>query len=187
VVTGETGSGTSSDTLMRSTFQTERDKKMRKQSIVAHATMIVALVLALSAAALAADPYVGTWKLNVAKSKINIGPVNIKRSTLTITAQDNGIKVVEDYVEADERASHLEFAAKFDGKDYPVTGVSDFDTNVLQRIDSNTWSEVLKKAGKEIFRARCVVSKDGKTLTRTEKEKNAKGEEIINTFVYDKQ
>ena len=45
---------------------------MRKQSIVVRATMILALVLALSTVALAADPHVGTWKLDLAKSIYNL-------------------------------------------------------------------------------------------------------------------
>jgi hypothetical protein len=134
----------------------------------------------------AADPHVGTWKANMAKSKFNPGPPP-KSDRLTTTAQDNGIKAVEDFVEADGKAYHIEFAAKCDGKDYPVTGFPYMDTVAIRRIDANTFEGVAKKAGKEVLRIQEVFSKDGKTLTFTEKGKNAQGQDMNNTWVYDKQ
>jgi hypothetical protein len=148
--------------------------------------MICALVLALAVIAMAADPHVGTWKLNVAKSKINSGQPD-KSGTVQCEAQDNGVKMVGDSVDAEGKAAHSEFAAKYDGKDYPFTGDSDIDTISLKRIDANTWAEVLKKSGKEVLSGRNAVSKDGKTMTRTFKGKNDKGQEFNNTAVYDKQ
>ena len=95
---------------------------MRKHILVA---MTAILVLALATVAMAADPHVGTWKLNVAKSKFNPGPPP-KSDTITFTTQDNGIKLVEDIVEADGKAYHIGFAAKYDGKDYPFYRISGF-------------------------------------------------------------
>jgi len=159
---------------------------MQKHSIVVHTTMIFVLILALAILAMAADPHVGTWKLNVAKSKFNPGPPP-KNDTMAFTAQDNGIKLVEDPVEADGKARHIEIAIKYDGKDYPLTGSPAIDTLALRRIDANTFKAVAKKAGKEVLRAREVFSKDGKTFTLTEKGKNAQGQAINNTWVFDKQ
>jgi hypothetical protein len=45
----------------------------------------------LGAAAQAADPQVGTWKLDVAKSKYSPGPPP-KEITLTIESQPDGLK-----------------------------------------------------------------------------------------------
>jgi len=159
---------------------------MRKHSLEVSITIIVTLVLALAAIALAADPHVGTWKLNLAKSMINSGPPN-KSEIDTFTAQDNGIKLVGDSVDADGKAGHSEFIAKFDGKDYAFTGDSDADTVSLKKIDANTWDEVLKKAGKEVGTGRNAVSKDGKTMTHTSKGKDAKGKDYTDISVYDKQ
>jgi hypothetical protein len=159
---------------------------MRKHSIVVSVMMVTAVILALSTVALAADPHVGTWKANLAKSKFDPGPP-LKSDTVTITAQDNGIKLVEDFVLADGKAYRIEFAAKYDGKDYPFTGYPEIDTIALSKIDANTFHYVTKKAGKEWSRIREVFSKDGKTLTLTEKEKDSKGQTFNNTTVYDKQ
>ena len=62
-----------------------------------------------------ADPLVGKWKLNVAKSK------GAKSGSTTIEAAGKGVKFSVDYVSADGTAGPWEFTAKFDGKDYPVT------------------------------------------------------------------
>ena len=156
---------------------------MRKHLLVITVTII--FVLALATVALAADPYVGTWKMNAAKSKFNPGPP-FKNDTLRFTAQDNGIKLMEDFVEADGKTYHVELAAKYDGKDYPVAGDPVIDTVAMKKADANTFDGVLKKAGKEMFRFQEVFSKDGKTLILTEKGKNSQGQ-INNTKVFDKQ
>ena len=49
---------------------------MRTRSLVISATLISALVLALAVIALAADnPFVGTWKMNPAKSKFSYAAI----------------------------------------------------------------------------------------------------------------
>ena len=103
------------------------------------------------------------------------------------TVQDSGTKLVSDGVDSDGKPFHAEFTAKYDGKDYPFKGESDIDTVALRRIDANTWSEVLKKDGKEVVSGQNAISKDGKTMTRTVKGKTATGQDINNTIVYDKQ
>ena len=148
--------------------------------------MLMLAVFGLAGMLWAADPHVGTWKLNVAMSKINSSPPP-KSEIATFTAQENGLKLVVDIVESDGKAVNVTYAAKFDGKDYSVSGITDADTIVIKRVDANTFSELFKKAGKEVGSASLVVSKDGKTLTRISKEKNAKGQEVTNTAVYDKQ
>lgn len=156
---------------------------MRKQSIVVLTLAI--LTLALATVAMAADPHVGTWKLNLDKSK-GTGPAP-KSATVKIVAQNNGIKSVRDGVSAEGQASRVEYAAKYDGKDYPYTGSQTIDTIAFRKIDANTFDIVLKKAGKEMAREREVFSKDGKTMTRTVKGKDAQGQDINITAVYDKQ
>jgi len=75
----------------------------------------------------------------------------------------------------------------FDGKDYPFTGYPEIDTIAINKIDANTFDDVLKKAGKEVSRIREVFSNNGQTMTFTEKAKSSKGQDVNNTYVYDKQ
>ena len=147
--------------------------------------MLFLAVFGLAGLLFAADAFVGTWKQNVAKSKLANPPPNSQ--VLVFTAQENGLKLLADGENANGTTFHVEFTAKFDGKDYPLTGSSDGDTIAIEKIDANTFTERFKKAGKEVLNAHLVVSKDGKTLTRTINRKDATGKEVTNIAVFDKQ
>src|SRR5215467_1585441 len=49
----------------------------------------------------------------------------------------------------------------YDGKDYPVTGIPDWDTIARKRINAYKMEITHKKAGKVVSTATSVVSKDG--------------------------
>ena len=133
----------------------------------------------------AEDSMAGTWKLNVAKSKFNPGPA-LKSGTLKIETQGTGIKCALDPVDAKGNARHAEWTAKYDGKDYPAGMVPFADTIALNWVDDHTVDAVYKRGGKEILNERWVLSKDRKTLTMTQIEKNSTGQGFNNTLVYDK-
>jgi hypothetical protein len=143
-------------------------------------------VPALSLVAFGADSNIGTWKLNLAKSKYSPGPPP-KSQTLKFEAWEDGVKYTADGIGADGKPTHGEFAAKYDGKDYPFTGNPDADTISYKRVDANTVEAVTKKDGKTTISAKAVISADGKTRTLTMTGKNAKGQDVNNTVVYDKQ
>ena len=134
---------------------------------------------------MAGDPHVGTWKLNPAKSKYNPGPPP-KSFTVQIQAQDNSLKYVFAGVGAEGKTFHDEATSKFDGKDYPFMS-SYANAIVSRRINANTVEFVTKKSGKEVSRWREVISKDGKTITATEKGKDEKGKDFNRAEVFDKQ
>jgi hypothetical protein len=142
--------------------------------------------LVLGSIAHAADNQVGTWKLNVAKSKYSPGPAP-KDGTLTVESEPNGLKITIHGTDAEGKAVHMEFSPKYDGKDVPATGMPGADTINMKKINDYTVESVSKKGGKPLITTRSVVSKDGKTRTSTQKGKNAKGEKVNNTLVYDKQ
>lgn len=159
---------------------------MRTSSLTISATRMLMMSLALSVAAWGADSHVGTWTLNLAKSKYSPGPAT-KNATLKIEAQGDGLKFTLDGTDGEGKPVHAEFTAKFDGKDYPATGLPNADTIALKRIDANTIEAVAKKDGKVVTTTRSVVSKDGKTRTSTQTGKNAKGQDVNNTLVYERQ
>ncbi len=95
---------------------------MRTRTLVAGVAVLVAFVaLAATTTAQGKEPWVGTWKLNLAKSTYSPGPP-AKSLTVTITAPDGGIKQVVDTVPATGAALHYESTGKFDGKDVPIEG-----------------------------------------------------------------
>src|SRR5215813_10544203 len=122
-----------------------------------------------------ADPIIGTWKLNLAKSKLIPGPPP-KSQTVTYEAVGQGVKVTVKGTDAEGKPVDYQYTANYDGKDYPVTGNPDWDATSLKRIDANTVEFTRKRAGKVVGTATIVVAKDGKTLTLTAKGVNAKGE-----------
>jgi hypothetical protein len=138
----------------------------------------------LNAAALAqpSDPLIGTWKLNVAKSK------GAKSGSTTIEAVGKGIKFTVDLVAADGTASHWAFTANYDGKDYPVTGNSPYGNAVaLTRVDAKTLKISSKQDGKVTTTSTIVVSEDGKTRTTTIKGTDVKGQPVDVVSFYEQQ
>ena len=155
-------------------------------------TFATVLVLAAVASGLLlaqSNPAIGTWKLNVAKSKYSPGPPP-KSQTSTIEAAGNGVKVTTEGVAGDGSKIAYSYTANYDGKDYPVTGTgtpSGEDTIALKRVDANTFTSTGKKAGKVVTTNRTVYSQDGKSRTITVKGTNASGQPTNTVAVYDKQ
>ena len=149
--------------------------------------LVVISVMALTTVVIAADNNVGTWKLNLAKSKYRPGPAP-KSQTLKIEAWgDDGLKYVADGVGADGKPTHAEFQAKYDGKDYPFKGNPDADMLSYKRIDANTLEATTTLKGKNTTAIKVVVSADGKTRTVTQTGTNAQGQALHITSVYERQ
>ena len=151
-------------------------------------TISLALALVVVSAGWSADdPFVGTWRLNHVKSKYNPGPPPKSQTYKYEPSGPNGVKFTATGVDARGNPIHIEFTANFDGKDYPVAGNRNSDVLWLKRIDPYTVEGANKKAGKVIRSFRRVVSKDGKTLTVTEKGTDVNGVVSDNVVVYDRQ
>ncbi len=134
----------------------------------------------------AADASLGTWKLNVAKSKFTPGPAP-KSATVTYEAVGDAVKRSGDIISADGKKSSPAYTAKFDGKYYPATGSDLYDELALKRIDDHNAEATMRKGGKPAANAKRSVSKDGKVMTITITGTNAKGEKVEMVSVYDKQ
>ena len=132
------------------------------------------------------DSLLGTWVLNVAKSKYTPGPPP-KEQTTTFEAAGQGVKVTTKGTDSAGKPTGTTYTADYDGKDNPVTGNPDWDTVSLKRINANTIEYTRKRAGKVVQTATSVVSKDGKTRTITSTGVNAQGQKIHNVGVYDKK
>src|SRR5262245_3828645 len=150
---------------------------MRTRTLALLALTVAVSALVLGGIAQAADNQVGTWKLNVAKSKYSPGPAP-KESTTTVAAEPNGYKVTIHGTNAEGNPIHIEMSPKLDGKDYPMTGNPNADMISLKKIDDYTTEAVTKKNGKPMVTTRTVIAKDGKSRTQTQKGTNAKGEKV---------
>ena len=150
---------------------------------------MAALLTVASAAAVAApaaDPLLGTWELNVAKSTFNPGPAP-KSDTRTYAATEQGTAMTWKNVGADGKEIVAKSTFKVDGKDYPLTGFANFDTLSLKQVDDLTVHSTQKKDGKVVGATTRTISKDGKVLTLKSKGTGATGVAYDNVMVYDKK
>jgi len=159
---------------------------MKKTLIVAGLAAGVA-VLVSGSTVQAADNWLGTWKLNVAKSKFVPGPPPQGMTLKFEPAADGGIKLTGDGVNGEGTAMHLAYAAKFDGTDVPWTGNPNADSAAPRRIDANRYENLWKKDGKVVVTVTATVSADGKTLTVIQRGKDAKGQAMDMTEVFERQ
>jgi len=134
---------------------------------------------------LAANPNMGTWKLNEAKSKFSPGAT--KNNTVVYEEAGDSVKVTVDGVDGAGSAIHSEWTGKFDGKFYPVTGDPTSDMRSYRKINTRTLALTGKKDGKVTVTGRIVVSANGKSRTVTTTGTDAKGKRFSNRAVYDKQ
>ncbi|MEO8677894.1 MAG: hypothetical protein ABI665_02535 [Vicinamibacterales bacterium] len=142
--------------------------------------------LAFAHAASAQDP-VGVWKMNPAKSKYSPGPAP-KTATITTTAVAGGrYKAVNEAVPATGAPTKSEVTWAFDGKDHPVTGNPNADTQAYTKVDARHYTVVAKKGGKVTVTTKVELAADGKSRTATQAGTDAQGKPVNNMIWYDKQ
>jgi hypothetical protein len=159
----------------------EKGGDMKTKTILASlAAFFVGLAVCL-----AADPNMGTWKLNEAKSKL--GPGATKNNTVVYEAAGENVKITVDGIASDGKAVHHEWTGKYDGKDYPVTGDPTHDMRSYKKTDDRTLGFDAKKGGKVTVTGRVVMAADGKSRTVTTTATDSSGKKVTSTAVYDKQ
>jgi len=145
----------------------------------------VLCTIALFAGLAGADPFSGTWVLNLSKSKLP--PPLPQRQTSSIEANSKGIRIRELIVNDKGEQMSITVDAKFDGKDYPIIGSPFVDTVAYQRVDSHTLKGIVKKAGQVVTTEQATVSPDGKTLTGTYSGTDLTGKQVTGVAVFEKQ
>src|SRR2546421_11561945 len=111
-------------------------------------------LLVISAASLCAadDPFMGTWKLNEAKSKIGAGAPKV--TTVVYEPAGDKVKISADGAFGDGKPLHDEWTGKMDGKDYPVAtsapGTGAEDMRSYTKVDDRTLKFTNKRGGKVI-------------------------------------
>ena len=148
---------------------------------------VLALAFCFWAGALcfAADPQMGTWKLNEAKSKFTPG---ITKNTMVVyEAAGDQVKVTSNGVDAKGKPTHTQWTGRFDGKNYPITGDLNSDARSYKKIDDRTLGMTIWNHGRVTGTGRIAVSADGKSRTVTSSGTTAKGKQFNNTAVFDKQ
>jgi hypothetical protein len=136
------------------------------------------LILCALALVAADDPFVGTWKLNVAKFEFSPGPP-LQSQTVTIGA-DNKVEVSG----VDGKGQTVSWSYMVAPGPATITGLP--DASVIETRKGNTVDHAWK-LGKATQKGRGVISKDGKTMIYTLQGTDADGKKVSNRSFYEKQ
>jgi hypothetical protein len=145
---------------------------------------IIAL-LGLATPLFAADPFVGTWKLDSAKSKYTAGSAP-KDVVLVIEEQRDNYQVTASGSYQDGSPISVKYTVPKEGG----TGTAQegpFDAVTSKRVSARVRENRYTKNGKETVSRRVVVSQDGKTMRITVKGTDAQGKPVAGVDVFDKQ
>jgi hypothetical protein len=143
------------------------------------------LLLTLSAALLmpaqsgSTDPFVGTWKLDVAKSKFNPGPP-LQSQTVSISADG---KVAVQGMQADGKNEDWSYMYVQD-QESPITGM---DNSSVKESRHNHHIEHVWKLNGGNYTGKAVISKDGKTMTYTFDGTMPDGKHEHDLMIYERQ
>jgi hypothetical protein len=109
-------------------------------------------------------PWMGTWVLDIARSSFTPGPP-LKSNTFVVSdAGDGRLHETMDYVNGHGKATHLAFAAAFDGKPVAVIGSADLDSVTFIPYASAAFKFEFKKGDKLVQWGFLEVDKERKTL-----------------------
>lgn len=157
-------------------------------------SVIVSIFSVGTLAALQADPFNGTWKLNVARSTMN--PESASKSEIIhYRVMGDQEEFATEAVTAKGAAEVITYTARYDdGKAYPfIITIDGKVTNpgamtMVRKIDTWTRERYNVRDGKPVIASRRVISKDGKTMTLTILRVDADGKEVIReTRILEKQ
>jgi hypothetical protein len=154
-------------------------------------TLLVCLLafLALGGSLQAADPFVGTWKLNVAKSKpVPTQPgMAVKEETMVMQATSERYEVTAKGTRENGSAISARWSDPIKGgpvtysEGAPPAGTSD----AWKRITDSTGDFITTRDGKVMSTGHWTVS--GKTLRGEIKAIDAQGKPVQGSEVWDKQ
>lgn len=143
-------------------------------------------LIAVPSAAVAADPFVGTYKLNAARSTTTGGqlPPDL---TLTIAEDSANLRITTSGTSANGSpiSADVLVIPKAGGTVKATEGAS-YDSTVVSRKDANTIDMLASQKGKERARVKLALSRDGKTLTRSFTSTNAQGKPVTGTSVLER-
>ena len=149
------------------------------------AVVIVALSVIATGACFAANPQMGTWKLNDAKSKLPAGMG--KNNTVVYSEAKDKLKVTVDGVDKEGKPTHGVWVGQADGKTYQMKGNLPWDAAAYKVVNDHTYGITTMKGGKVRTTGTSTVSADGKTRTVATEGTDADGKKFKSKAVFDKQ
>jgi hypothetical protein len=158
---------------------------MRRMMKIRIPVAFLALSVMATGVCFAANPHMGTWKLNEAKSKLHPGMG--KNTTVVYSEQKDKIKVTVEGVDKNGKPTHSVWVGKFDGKAYPVKGNLPYNSIAYRMVNERTNDITTMKDGKLAWSGRITVAADGKSRTVTINGTDEAGKKFKAKAVYDKE
>lgn len=144
--------------------------------------LVIAVLFAT--AALAESPFIGTWKLDSAKTKFTAGEPP-REETLVVADAGDHATVTATGTTADGRPISIRYSVPAKGGPADIQE-SPCDAMTITRTGANATDTVCTRRGRPIGTRHTVISDDGKTMTATVDGIDARGR-VSGVEVYDKQ
>jgi hypothetical protein len=144
-------------------------------------------LILLAGSLFAGDPFAGTWKLNIAKSKF-AGPA-LKEYTLIVEVAGDQVTATEKGIAADGSPILMKYTVPATGGPAQfLEGARPGVSTVFAKSKAGSRiSDTDTKDGKVISTGHAVVSADGKSIRATVKGTDAQGKKYERMDVFDKQ
>jgi hypothetical protein len=149
------------------------------------ATLVIMTVVASDLLLAQNNPFVGTWKLNVAKST-DTGAFP-KEETLTVQLVGDQRRVTIHGTATSGSPISFKYEVPDKGGAGKVLAGGPYDGVSGKRINDNTREVSYLKGGKEVLELRTVVSKDGNTMRLTVEGTDVQGKPFSGVAVFEKQ
>ena len=152
--------------------------------------MLLIAVVGLAGSLWGVEPWVGTWKLNIAKSKFPPSAEAAPREG-TIVVRELGadefeLALTRTQTDGSHSSQRLTWPQK-GGALKSQTAPSEGRSSVVTMIEPGEWYTTALQNGKQVQLIHSVVSKDGKTMRLTVKGTDAQGKPSEQLAVFDKQ
>ncbi|HTT05069.1 MAG TPA: hypothetical protein VMF64_07245 [Steroidobacteraceae bacterium] len=152
--------------------------------------LVVTVSLIVSVAAFgqgSPDPAIGSWTLNVAKSRYQPGPAPQSEQRTYEATADGEIHLTIHLHTADGQSITQETIYRRDGKPHALTNNSNIDSIETFPIKGGAVRTTYFRGGKVVGNMRTSYSKDRKVLTLTQTVIRPSGETEHDVRVYDRQ
>jgi hypothetical protein len=153
--------------------------------VLLFATVSVMTVMASGLLQAQSNPFVGTWKLNLAKSK-DTGAFP-KEETLTVQLVGDQRQVTINGTATNGSPISFKYEVPDKGGTGKVLAGGPYDAVSGKRIDDNTREVTYMKGGREVLQLRTAVSKNGNTMRLTVQGTDAQGRPFSGEAVFEKQ
>jgi hypothetical protein len=149
---------------------------------------LCAVLLAFTTTANAADPFVGTYRLNVAQSKSSDAQPFPLAATLTISEDGDNLVLAISLQNSNGSTLEKTSVPKGGGLLRRVDGGDPrYDTVTVTRPTPTTIDFVRMKDGKEGVRSRYTLGADGRVLTHSLKGTHPQGQQVDRVMVLERQ